>query len=103
MTNPEKPAWEQVLDLFKKHGAPPPPTKLRDELVAHLVAYRAERAGGHAPFLGYAVLNTKRGGLVLNTDEDQAFVWDDQVEAEEHCREGEADEVRRVRVTILPD
>lgn len=103
MTTEQKPAWEQIEELFRRNGASPPPTKLRDELVAHLVAYRAERAGGHAPFIGYAVLNTERGGLVINDDGDQAFVWDDQGEAEDHMREDEADEVRRVRVTILPD
>lgn len=30
-----KPEWEQVLDLFARFGAPPPPTKLRDEIVGY--------------------------------------------------------------------
>jgi hypothetical protein len=94
----ENPAWKQIVDLFKAHGLAEPPTRLRDELVVHLVAYREQRKSGYGPFDGYAVLNTQRKGVVLD---DMAFVWDDQVEAEEHIREGEADEVRRVRVTII--
>lgn len=96
----EKPAWQQIVDLFKLNGLGEPPTRLRDELVTHLVAYQEQRKTGFGPFDGYVVLNTRRKGVVLD---DMAFVWDDQVEAEEHMREGEADEVRRVRVTILPE
>lgn len=34
-----KPAWQRINDLFAKNGLTPPPTRLRDELVAHLTAY----------------------------------------------------------------
>jgi hypothetical protein len=98
----QKPAWQQIVDLFKKHGYEPPPTMLRDELVTHLVAYQEQRKTGYGPFDGYVVLNTRRKAVVFGGD-DREFVWDDQDIAEEHMREGEADEVRRVRVTVLPE
>jgi hypothetical protein len=97
----QKPAWQQIVDLFKKHGLEAPPTRLRDELVAHLVAYQEARKSGYGPFDGWAVLNTARKGLVLA--EGDAFAWDQNDSAEEHVREGEADVVRRARVTILPE
>jgi hypothetical protein len=31
-----EPMWKQILSLFEKHGQPPPPVQLRDELVTHL-------------------------------------------------------------------
>jgi hypothetical protein len=99
----QKPAWQAIEDLFARHGMASPPTRLRDELVSHLVAHREQRQSGFGPFHGYAVLNTARKGLVFDQGEEQAFVWDDQAAAEEHCREGEADTVRRVCVTILPE
>lgn len=92
------PEWQQIIDLFKKHGLEAPPTKLRDELVIHLVAYQEQRKTGFGPFDGWVVLNTRRKGVVLDED---AFVWDQHDTAEEHKREGEAYEVRRVRVTVL--
>ncbi len=98
----EKPAWQQIVDLFKKNGLEQPPTKLRDELVAHLVAYQEQRRTGFGPFDGFVVLNTKRKGLVYDQD-NLSFAWDDREAAEGHIREGEADVVRRARVTILPD
>lgn len=94
------PAWQQIVDLFKRNGLEAPPTRLRDELVAHLVAYQEQRRTGFGPFDGFAVLNTRRKGLVYDQD-NFAFAWDDRESAEEHMREGEADEVRRVRVTLL--
>lgn len=36
---PAAPAWLRINRLFQKHGLPVPPTRLRDELVAHLLAY----------------------------------------------------------------
>lgn len=36
---PREPAWKRINALFAKHGLNPPPTRLRDELVAHLLAY----------------------------------------------------------------
>ena len=100
MTEP-KPAWQQIVDLFKQNGLEAPPTRLRDELVTHLVAYQEQRKSGFGPFDGYAVLNTRRKGLVFDQDTD-AFVWDAEDTCHQFMREGEADEVRRVRVTILP-
>lgn len=94
-----KPEWQQIVDLFKKHGLEAPPTRLRDELVTHLVAYQETRRTGLGPFDGYLVINKRRKGAVLD---DMAFVWDDQEAAEEQKREGEDDEVRRVRVFVQP-
>lgn len=37
---PQKPAWQEINDLFARHGLPAPPTRLRDELVCHLLAFR---------------------------------------------------------------
>jgi hypothetical protein len=36
------PAWQEINWLFAKHGLAPPPTRLRDELVAHLIAHRGQ-------------------------------------------------------------
>jgi hypothetical protein len=30
-------AWERIVALFRQHGLEPPPVRLRDELVNHLV------------------------------------------------------------------
>lgn len=56
-------------------------------------------------FQGYVVWNKKRRSMVFadNGMDGTAFVWDHYDEAEKHCREGEADEVRRVRVELLPE
>jgi hypothetical protein len=32
-----RPEWQQIVDLFARHGAPEPPWHLRDQLVAMLV------------------------------------------------------------------
>lgn len=64
-----KPAWQRINDLFARHGLNPPPTRLRDELVMHLLAHdreecaaRAELSGGHigsdVPTQNYLRLNT---------------------------------------------
>lgn len=95
----EKPAWQQIVDLFEKNGCAPPPTKLRDELVVHLVAYQETRRTGLGPFNGYVVINGRRKGAVLD---DMAFVWDDQEAAEDQKRDGEDDEVHPVRVFVQP-
>lgn len=34
------PAWQEIDRLFQRHGLQPPPYRLRDELVMHLLAYR---------------------------------------------------------------
>lgn len=39
-----KPAWQEIDELFLKHGQLPPPWRLRDALVTHLLAYRAARS-----------------------------------------------------------
>lgn len=49
MTTPEKPEWEQVLDLFKRYGAPPPPTRLRDEIVVRFAALKELVAAEDGP------------------------------------------------------
>lgn len=42
-----EPAWSRINGLFEKHNLPPPPTRLRDELTAHLIAH--DRCGGYQP------------------------------------------------------
>lgn len=32
----DKPEWQQIIDLFERHGLDAPPVRLRDELVNHL-------------------------------------------------------------------
>lgn len=39
-----RPAWERINSLFAKHGLLPPPTRLRDELVMHLLAYEKDQS-----------------------------------------------------------
>jgi hypothetical protein len=38
------PAWEEINGLFARHGLPPPPVPLRDQLVVHLMAHRERQA-----------------------------------------------------------
>jgi hypothetical protein len=40
----EVPLWQQVIDLFDRHGLPPPPWRLRDELVVHWDEYNKRHA-----------------------------------------------------------
>ena len=35
-TDNGKPEWQQIVDLFARHGLSEPPWRLRDELVTHL-------------------------------------------------------------------
>lgn len=43
MSAAEKPAWREIVELFARHGLTPPPTRLRDELVDHLLSHRELR------------------------------------------------------------
>lgn len=45
-------AWQRINDLFARHGLQPPPTRLRDELVMHLLAYDREECAARAELSG---------------------------------------------------
>jgi hypothetical protein len=44
-----EPAWKRIYALFNKHGMSAPPTRLRDELVMHLLACDREQDALAAP------------------------------------------------------
>lgn len=48
------PAWQRIEDLFVRNGLPPPPTRLRDELVIYLIAYRTRLPEGERDMLQFA-------------------------------------------------
>ena len=54
-------------------------------------------------FMGWAVWNKDRQTMVFPDGglDSTAFVWDEEEEAREHCRDGYGDEPIRVRVTIV--
>lgn len=54
------------------------------------------------PFLGWCVWNKNRNTMVFD-DDNMGFVWDDRQCAQDACREGHDDEVRRVQVTLVEE
>jgi hypothetical protein len=49
-----RPAWQHINDLFERNGLAPPPTRLRDELVGYLIAYRTALPEGERDMLQFA-------------------------------------------------